>query len=189
MMRIRVVLMVFLLFGLYGCAPTYQGSISSHQQEPSLRRPSPEPVRPPPSTGSTSTLTKSDNFMNNTDTQTFKRAAFGLSTEDCRNNRGEWGIYIIGFVNSEAQKRGLQVGDALVEIGAHTPRNSGHLTEIIERLTPNNLYNIVVIRNDKKISVSVIPPEKIYTIETRERLKSPRTGDQKQCWKLGFTSK
>ena len=188
MMRRIILLWPFLLGFLGGCAPSYRGDIYSRPPDPPPRQ-NIEPVRLPPSTGTTPALTKSDNFMNNVDTVFYKRAAFGLSTEDCRNNRGEWGIYIIGFVNSEAQRRGLQIGDALIEIGAHTPKNSGHLTEIIERLTPNNAYTIIAIRNGKRFSVEVIPPEKIYTTKTRGRLKSPRTGEQKQCWKLGMTSK
>jgi hypothetical protein len=146
-------------------------------------------IRPPPSGGSTLAVVKSAQASNDDTGPDW--AYFGIGTEDCRGRDGVWRVHVVEFhVDSEAQRRGLKIGDVIVRLGAHKPMTSGELTMVIRRLTPNMLYDIEFTRPGVGTrTIQVIPPARVP--RDASRAITPRPAERKRCssLELGVTSR
>jgi hypothetical protein len=126
----------------------------------------------------------SPNFHNNTG---IDRAYFGISTADCFDGNGARGIFVISLNNSSVAKRkGLIVGDKILQLGVHKPYSTKNLTYIIQRVTPDTVQSIIFERNFKSYEVIVIPPSWMPTEKQREKADSPYQLDKYPCKDIGL---
>ena len=166
-----------MILTIYGC-----GNIKKSNKIASNNQPSQYTY---PKNITTSELKPSLNFSNNSG---IDRAYFGLGTDNCTGNGLPSGIYVVAInQNSVAKKKGLSQGDRIVQIGAHKPKNSKELTNIIQHLTPDVVYTIGYYRLNNYNEILVIPPAWIPSQQQQEKINSPYKEDFDLCKNIGLT--
>ena len=84
---------------------------------------------------------------------------FGVNAADCVDRSGRRGVFAIKFNgDSILQRKGMMPGDQFLQVHGITPKTTGELTYIIQRITPGTSTTIVFHRNGKRYEITVAPP-------------------------------
>lgn len=98
----------------------------------------------------------SQSFHTNTGKEWVK---FGVNAADCVDRNGRRGVFAIKFNgDSILQRKGMMPGDQFLQVHGITPKTTGELTYIIQRITPRTSTTIVFQRNGKRYEITVAPP-------------------------------